>query len=203
MSTSLERRRCLDRIEWSYRAPRHGVGIRYNIVNLSQGFVVGEGAHNIRGKSVSGCWCVPTLSNVCLRADPTRYTFRGDFTRFCCPAVLEIQSVSLRHIPGTTTHVAPYPVGEVHTGLSLRAVHFNKNWCRHFMQLEDLFDRSALATDPFHCRRCACGLCGLVRLPSDPSYWEWRKSRSGKYYPPRCYDRTLSHGVYFWAALSP
>ena len=49
-------------------------------------FIVGAGTHGIRGKSKSGCWCVPTLPDALVRADPRRYA-QGpvECSRLCCP----------------------------------------------------------------------------------------------------------------------
>ena len=47
-------------------------------------FIVGAGTHGIRGKSKSGCWCVPTLPDALVRADPRRYA-QGpvEYSRLC------------------------------------------------------------------------------------------------------------------------
>ena len=97
------------------------------------------------------------------------------FSRFSCPVALEIQAVDLRRVPGKQTYCAPSPIGSVHHGLLIRAVHFNTFFMVNYMKLEDPMLRARLSQDPFHCRRSACGWCGQVCRHEDPLYWTSRK----------------------------
>jgi len=105
----------------------HGTewGSAARILMHSAGFIVGPGTHNVRGKAWSGCWCVPTLGDALSRASPGRYSVDGEFSRFSCPVVLEIRAAWLRHVPGSTMHCAPAPVGESHEGLLITGIHCN------------------------------------------------------------------------------
>ena len=49
----------------------HGTewGSAYQIVR-GRAFIIGQGTHSIRGRSKSGCWCVPTLLGALLRSNP-------------------------------------------------------------------------------------------------------------------------------------
>ena len=175
----------------------HGTewGSALKIVWHSQGFIVGPGTHNVGKKSLAGCWCVDSLGEAIRRSNPERYHFRGDFTRMCCPVALEIQAVDLRRVPGTQKYCAPSPIGTVHHGLLIRAVHFNTRFMKNYMKLENSMLRQRLIQDPFHCRRCACGWCGQVCLPEDPSYWKWVKSKKSLYYTERCYKVITAESV--------
>ena len=173
----------------------HGTewGFALKIVWHCQGFIVGPGTHRVGKKSLAGCWCVDSLGEAIRRSNPERYHFRGDFTRMCCPVALEIQAVHLRKIPqtyGTNKYCAPAPIGTVHQGLLIRAVHFNTRFMKNYVRLENPMLRQRLRQDPFHCGRCACGWCGQVCLPEDPLYWDqevWVSSNASKYYTKRCY----------------
>ena len=123
-------------------------------------FITGPGTHSIRGKSRSGCWCVPTLPDALQRAQPTRYSVAGDFSRWCCPVVLELRAAKLIRVPGRTMHCSPGPVGQSNTGLVIDAIHFNIRLMENFLELEKPQVRALLAANPYHNRICACGLCG-------------------------------------------
>ena len=153
-------------------------------------FIVGAGTHGIRGKSKSGCWCVPTLPDALVRADPRRYA-QGpvEYSRLCCPVVLELRAATLIRVPGTTKHCAPGSIGAVHRGIVIDAVHFNIRLMQNFMRLETPQARQALCKNPTTCRLCACNICGLYSDPADPNFYDWRKSGAGFYYDARCYRR--------------
>ena len=166
----------------------HGTewGSALKIIDECQGFIVGPGTHRVRNRALAGCWCVPGLGEAIRRSNPNRYVFRGDFTRMCCPVALEIQAVNLRRVPRTDKFCAAAPIGSVHDGLLIRAIHFNTRFMKNYLKLEEPVIRHRLIADSFHCRRCACGWCGQVCLPDSPAFWHWPKSRNSQYYTPRC-----------------
>lgn len=178
----------------------HGTewGSAAQIVTRSSGFIVGPGTHSVRGSAWSGCWCVPTLADALNRADPDRYMFDGEYSRFSCPVVLEIQAAWLRNVPGSTMHCAPGAVGASHEGLVINAIHFNKRLMHNYLKMEQPDLRCMLRLHPFDCRRCACGLCGHVCRPESPEWNEWRSSRSKAWYHPRCYERVTSTRCVYW-----
>lgn len=162
-------------------------------------FIVGEGTHSIRGRSKSGCWCVPTLADALSRADPRRYA-QGplEYSRFCCPVVLELRAARLIRVPGSTMHCAPGSIGAVHTGIVIDAVHFNIRLMQNYMLLEESQARHALYKNPSRCRLCACNLCGLYSDPAEPTWYEWRKSGAGLWYDARCYRRITSNNAQYF-----
>ena len=178
----------------------HGTewGSAMKIVGRSQGFIVGQGTHRVRHKSFSGCWCVDNIGDAIRRSNPERYRYLEGFSKFSCPVALEIQAVDLRQIPGKETYCAPSPMGKVHRGLLIRAVHFNKNFMVNYLKLEDPVLRARLSQDPQHCRRCACGWCGQVCLPEDTWYWNWQRSSKGLWYSERCYRVITAEDTKEW-----
>ena len=169
----------------------HGTewGAACRIIWGAQGFIVGPGTHRVRNTSVAGCWLTDELGEAIRRSDPSRYRIHGDFTRMCCPVVLEMQAVDLKKIPGTygaNKYCARGETGTVHKGVMVLAIHFNIRFMRNYIKLEDEKLRQRLRQDPWRCRRCACELCGQVCDPDDPSYWKWEKSGSNQWYIPRC-----------------
>ena len=169
----------------------HGTewGAACRIIWRAQGFIVGPGTHRVRNTSVAGCWLTDELGEAIRRGDPSRYCVDGDFTRLCCPVVLEMQAVDLKKIPGTygaNRYCARGETGTVHKGVMVLAIHFNIRFMRNYIKLEDEKLRQRLRQDPWRYRRCACELCGQVCDPDDPSYWKWEKSGSNQWYIPRC-----------------
>ena len=179
----------------------HGTewGSAMQIIQGSKGFIVGPGTHAVRGKSWSGCWCVPTLGDALGRASPDRYKVDGEYSRFSCPVVLEIRAASLRKVPGTTTmHCVPAAIGTSHPGLLITGIHFNTRFMKNYIKLEDENIRRALRLDPFRCRRCACDICGHYCLAGDSGWWGWKASTKKKWYTPRCYERVTSIKCSYW-----
>ena len=170
----------------------HGTewGAACRIIWGAQGFIVGPGTHRVRNTSVAGCWLTDELGEAIRRSVPSRYCIHGDFTRMCCPVVLEMQAVDLKKIPGTygaNKYCARGETGTVHEGVMVRAIHFNSRFMKNYMKLEDEKLRQRLKQDPLHSRRCACGLCGQVCDPESPSFWtKWKKSTSNQWYVERC-----------------
>ena len=171
----------------------HGTefGSVLKIVRARQGFIVGPGTHGVHGKSWSGLWCVPSLPDAVTRSDPERYKYQGDFTRFCCPMVIELETASvIKTVPQTCKHCIPGQHGQQLHGVIFRRVHFNKRFCVNYMRLESPMIRRRLAEDSFHCRRCACRICGAVSLPEDVDDWNrWEKSNGRQWYLPECLER--------------
>ena len=176
----------------------HGTewGAAFQIVR-NQAFIIGHGTHAIRGRSWAGCWCVPTLPDALQRCDPDRSMGHENcYSQWSCPVVLQLWAVRLVRVPRTTMHCAPGgEIGSVHNGLVVDQIHFNTRLMENFMALEKQDVRGALLADPFRNRICNCGLCGTYTHTADPSWWEWRETRSGHYYHPRCYCRTGTNMV--------
>ena len=173
----------------------HGTewGSAYRIVR-ERAFIVGSGTHSIRGRSKSGCWCVPTLPDALERADPRRYKYDGNFSRLSCPVVLELKVADLVRVPRSSMHCAPGGIGQIHRGLVIDAIHFNIRLMDNYLKLELADIKTILATNT-HCSRiCACGLCGQYTSPADPNWWGWQKSGQGHYYHPRCHSRITAQG---------
>ena len=141
-------------------------------------------------KSLAGCWCVDSLGEAIRRSNPRRYLLHGDFTRMCCPVVLEMQAVDLKKIPGTygaNKYCARGETSTVHKGVMVLAIHFNTRFMKNYIKLEDEKLRQRLRQDPWRYRRCACDLCGQVCDPESPSFWtKWKKSTSNQWYVERC-----------------
>ena len=175
--------------EQTPRTMFHGTEWGSAIRIAQHGFIVGTGTHGVRGKSWSGCWCVPHLAEALQRSDPTRYADNGEYNRFCCPVVLEVRCAQLRRVPGTTKHVCPGDIGAVLDGVEVAAIHFNKALLKNFLTLETLHLRARLQSDSFHVRRCGCNICGRVCLPETNEWHMWRRSNTGRFYAPRCADR--------------
>jgi hypothetical protein len=166
-------------------------------VRIAQhGFIVGPGTHGVRGKSWSGCWCVPDLSEALQRSDPRRYADSEDYNRFCCPVVLEVRCARLRRVPGTTKHVCPGDIGVVLDGVEVAAIHFNVALMKNFLALELPLLRARLQVDSFHVRRCGCNICGRVCLPETDEWHKWERSNKGIYYTPRCAQRCRGSCMY-------
>ena len=189
------------KIDFEGKSPMfHGTvwGSAMRICMHSAGFIVGPGTHAVRGKAWSGCWCVPTLGDALSRADPCRYKVNGELSRFSCPVVLEIRAAWLRKVPHSTMHCVPAPVGTSHEGLLITGIHFNTRFMQNYLAFESPQVRGILSSDPSHCRRCACGLCGAYCCPGNADYFEWQASRSRLWYHPRCYTRvTATSCAYF------
>jgi hypothetical protein len=171
----------------------HGAeyGSALKIFKARQGFIVGPGTHSVRGKSWSGLWCTDSLPDAVQRSDPERYLFQGDLTRFCCPIVIELATASVfKTVPQTCKHCIPGHHGQKLDGVIFQRVHFSLRFCNNYLRLEDPIIRARLCKDSFHCRRCACRICGAVCLPEDADYWAgWSKSGSRKWYRNQCHDR--------------
>ena len=170
----------------------HGTewGAAFQIVR-NRAFIIGPGTHGIRGRSMAGCWCVPTLPDALLRCNPNRFMdHEHGYSRWSCPVVLQLRAARLVRVPRSTMHCAPGgEIGEVHNGLVIDRIHFNIRLMQNFMALERHDVRGALMADPFRNRTCACGVCGSYTHSADPSWWEWRKTKAGHYYHPRCHKR--------------
>ena len=160
------------------------------------GFITGPGTHGVRGKSWSGCWCVPDLAEALQRSDPRRYADSTDYNRFCCPVVLEVKCARLRRVPGTTKCVCPGDIGVVLEGVEVTALHFNIELMKNFLTLEDPHVRARLQLDPFRVRRCGCNICGRVCFPETDEWHLWEKSNSGIHYHPRCAGRVRGSCMY-------
>lgn len=176
----------------------HGTecGSALKILQKGEGFIVGPGTHGVRGKSWSGCWAVPTLSDAVCRTNPHQYTYKGDFTRFCCPVVFELSHAAIvpKRFAAPEKFVFPGEVGTSMPGLIFWRVHINLRFCVNYMRLESPLTRHRLATD-FYCRRCACEVCGAVCFPEESDeWWSWQKSNKKLWYRAECYHRTVSNG---------
>ena len=162
------------------------------IVGMSQGFIVGES----RCGGKAGLWCGRSLSFAVQRANPDRYMYRGDYSRWSMPVVLELQSLVLQNHGGSQKYVVPGDNFQHVDGILLRKVHLNKMWMMNYLMLECPHLRNRLTIDSFEVRRCACRLCGQCCVPEDHAeYWSWRKSGNNYCYTARCYARiTCSSG---------
>jgi hypothetical protein len=170
----------------------HGTewGSANKILMQSEGFITGGGTHRVRGRSLSGCWCVPTLGDALTRADPTRYVYNGGFSRLSCPVVLELRPAWLRRVPGSTMHCCTSQTGHQHEGLLIQAIHFNTRFMQNYMELERAAVVRELKLDSVRCRRCSCGLCGNVcSVRNDAQWMSWKRSGTGHWYDPVCYAR--------------
>ena len=176
----------------------HGTeyGSALKMVKARQGFIVGPGTHGVRGKSWSGLWCTDSLPDAAQRSDPDRYLYQGDYTRFCCPIVIELATASVFKTFGQTQQCIPGHHGQRLDGVIFRRVHFNLRFCKNYLRLEDPIIRARMCADSFHCRRCACRICGAVCLPEDADYWDgWRRSGRSTYYRLQCHFRvSTGHG---------
>ena len=169
----------------------HGTewGAAFQIV-CNRAFIIGPGTHGIRGRSMAGCWCVPTLPDALLRCNPNRFMdHEHGYSRWSCPVVLQLRAVRLVRVPRSTMHCAPGEIGRVHNGLVIDKIHFNTKLMQNFMHLERQDVRRTLLDDPWRNRVCDCGLCGTYTHSADPKWWEWRKTRAEHYYHPRFYTR--------------
>ena len=169
----------------------HGTewGAAFKIVVMSEGFIVGQGTHRVNNASWTGVWCTSWLADAVMRAHPERQNlgFRGDYTRFNCPVALELSGACFSRVKQTEKFCARAPIGSKHTGIHIRAIHFNTRWMRNYLKLEVEDVRRSLREDPFRCRRCACGLCGAACTPDDEGEWNsWQKSQSRMYYTEKC-----------------
>jgi len=149
----------------------------------------------MRGKWRAGCWCVPTLPEALLRCQPDRFMdHEHGYSRWSCPAVLQLRAVRYVRVPQSTMHCAPGgEIGSVHNGLVIGQIHFTTGLMQNFMTLEKQAVRRTLLADPHRNRICHCGLCGAYSHPADPSWCEWRISKAGNYYDPRCYNCIGTH----------
>ena len=160
----------------------------------SRAFIIGHGTHAIRGRSMAGCWCVPTLPDALLRCNPKRYRdHENGYSRWSCPVVLQLRAVRLVRVPNSSMHCAPGgQIGSAHNGLVIDQIHFNTRLMENYMALERQDVRRTLLADSHQNRICACGLCGTYVHSADLSWYEWRKSGAGHYYHPRCYNRIVT-----------
>ena len=113
---------------------------------------------------------------------------KGDFTRKCCPVVLEIKCTKLRKVPGKKTFCSEASIGSEHRGLLIKKLHFNLRFMENYMNLESPEVRNLLRTDSLRCRLCACNISGAISTPNDPFWVKWRCSGAKRWYHPQCYD---------------
>ena len=141
----------------------HGTewGSCVKIVGMSQGFIVGES----RCGGKAGLWCGRSLSFAVQRANPDRYMYRGDYSRWS-PVVLELQSLELQK-RGSQKYLVPGDNFQRLDGILLRKVHLNKMSMMNCMMLECPHLRNRLTFDSFKVRRCACRLCAQCCVPED------------------------------------
>ena len=180
----------------------HGTewGAAFQIVR-NRAFIIGPGTHGIRGRSMAGCWCVPTLPDALLRCNPNRFMdHEHGYSRWSCPVVFELRAARLVRVPRSTMHCVPGgEIGEVHNGLVIDRIHFNIRLMKNFMTLEQQDVRRTLLANPHQNRICHCGLCGTYTHSADPSWWEWRRTNAGHYYHPRCHKRIISPNIAAWS----
>ena len=156
-------------------------------------FINGPGTHNVCGKTLAGCWCVPTLPDALLRCNPARFLDPAQGpSRWCCPVVLQLRAARYVRMPRSTMHCAPGEIGSVHNGLVIDQIHLNTRLMQNFMALETQVVRRSLLDDPTRNRICKCGLCSACTHANDASWHEWRKSKKG-WYHRRCHTRVTTH----------
>ena len=156
-------------------------------------FINGPGTHNVRGKTLAGCWCVPTLPDALLRCNPARFLDPAQGpSRWCCPVVLQLRAVRYVRIPHSTMHCAPGDIGTPHNGLVIYQIHFNRRLMQNFKALETEPVQKLFLKDPNQNRMCSCGLCGAYTHGADPHWESWQRSNTGKWYQRRCYMRMTS-----------
>ncbi len=117
------------------RPPSHvswyRMGQLREIVGMSQGFIVGES----RCGGKAGLWCGRSLSFAVQRANPDRYMYRGDCSRWSMPVVLELQSLVLQKHRGSQKYVVPGDNFRNVDGILLRKVHLNNMWMMNYLML--------------------------------------------------------------------
>ena len=187
-------------VDTAERIMFHGTewGSAHKMIVMSQGFVVGEERHSKGGKFYAGAWCVPTLGDALLRAQPHRYEVDGDASRWCTPVVLEMACAHLVRMGGRSSmHCRPGTPTLRHAGVRLVRMHVNVQLMVQYMLLETAPVRQALLQFDTTIRRCSCGTCGAVsgfQEQGNPEWLTWRKSRKHQSYTEWCYKRMSAAG---------
>ena len=171
----------------------HGTTWGVAIKILQEGFRVGEGTHRKNNRSCQGVWCTGSVGDSATRCDTSRYLQgipdeqRDSTTRgMACPVVLQFSMESSTPTDfGSGKHCFEFGQGVLVPGFKATRIHFNKTWCENWMAQDKYVGQ--LEGNPYYWRQCGCLLCGAVlQGPSDPLWFAWRRSNTGKYYHPTC-----------------